>query len=226
MNVCSFGCSFTFGTELFDDGRDLVVPTPSQFTWPALIAKKLGVTYHCQARGGSGNLSIMDRVGRYRSYNPQDFLIINWSFQDRFDYSDPDGMHFDRGSNDYLTARPGELDPVSGFYYRHLHSEYRDKLTNLLYIKSTIDMLTHHGTKFMMTAIDDVMWCQKWHVSPLVLELQEFVRPYIASFEHRNFLDWAQHRGFQITAAGHPLEDAHAAAAELMWDKVTHLLEN
>jgi hypothetical protein len=39
--VISFGDSFTWGTDLCDYSTK----TPSQFTWPSLLAKHLNVTY-------------------------------------------------------------------------------------------------------------------------------------------------------------------------------------
>lgn len=172
-------------------------------------------------------MSIMDRVLARCSKSPREgaVFIINWTFVDRFDYSDPAGRHFDNGDNDYLTARPGNSDPVSKFYFRHMHSEYRDKITNLVYIKTAIDQLTSAGVKFLMTSIDPVLFCQQWYAPPHVVELKDEIRPYIHDFEGRNFLDWSRHRGFEITSAGHPLEEAHHAAADLMLPKIKQILE-
>jgi hypothetical protein len=226
MQITSFGCSLTFGTELADDGSGLPLPTPSKLTWPALIARAVGENYLCRAHGGSGNLLVLDRVLTRCSYWPDEFFIINWTFVDRFDYSDPAGQHFDNGINDYLTARPGESDAVSEFYFRNMHSEYKDKLTNLIYIKTAIDHLIKLESKFLMTAIDPTIFCQRWHAPPHVVKLQNEIRPYIHDFEGRNFLDWSRYRGFEITAAGHPLEESHAAAAELMLPRVQDFLNN
>ena len=224
MRITSFGCSFTLGTELSDDVQDLPQPTASQLTWPALIARSLGADYVCRARGGSGNLSMMDRALSRCCYFPDDVNIINWTFADRFDYSDPGGRHFGNGKADYLTARPGESDPISDFYFRNMHSEYRDKITNLVYIKTVIDQLIGADVKFLMTSIDPTLFCQRWHAPPHLVKLQDAVRPYIHDFEGRNFLDWSRHRGFPITPAGHPLEEAHAAAAELMLPVIESIL--
>lgn len=217
--ISSFGCSLTFGTELADDGCHLEMPTASNLTWPALVAQRLGWHYKCYATGGIGNLCIMDRVLKHSYYNPKDVFVINWTFIDRFDYSDPAGVHFDRGLRDWSTARPSESDQVSEWYYRQVHSEYRDKLTALIYIKTTIDYLKARNISFVMTAIDDLLWCTKWHAPAHVTELQDHVRPHVKDFQGRNFLDWARLQGFEITAAGHPLEAAHAAAAELFLPK-------
>ena len=214
--LASFGCSFIWGTELADHQRHDVLNGYSRLTWPALLAKNLALGYHCLARGGSGNLAIADQVCGWIDKSPHDFVIINWTFLDRFDYSDPQGRHFNSGLGDYSTCRPGNDDAVSEFYFRHLHSEYRDKLMGLMYIKTVIDYLLEKKTPFLMTAMDELLWCQQWHATPLIRKLQQDIRPYVHDFEGRNFLDWSRHRGFRVSGAGHPLEEAHAAAAELM----------
>lgn len=221
MRIASFGCSLTFGSELSDDCGT----GPSKRTWPALVASVLGAEYVCLARGGSGNLLVMDRVSIRRSYCPDDFFIINWTFANRFDYSDPAGWHFHNGINDYLTARPSESDLVSEFYFRHMHSEYRDKITSLISIKITIDYLVSTGTKFLMTSIDPILMCQRWHAPQHVVQLQNAVRPYICEFEGKNFLDWSRYHEHEITKAGHPLDEAHAAAAEIMMPEIKRILE-
>lgn len=218
MTIISFGCSLTFGTDLSDSNFDAAWPTASKMTWPALVSQRLGVDYQTRAQGGIGNLCIADRVARNVHFflDPSRFFIINWTFIDRFDFSHPQGMHFNSGFRDYNTCRPNETDELSEFYYRNFHSEYRDKLVNLMYIKTTIDVLQRHKVKFIMTAIDDLLWCRQWHASPHILELQQEISPYFLDFEGRNFLDWSRHCGFDISDTGHPLEKAHAAAADLM----------
>jgi hypothetical protein len=226
LKIVSFGCSLTFGTELPDTNQDGEFPIPSNLTWPALIAKKLGLSYQTRALGGSGNLSLLDRLLNHLYYAPDDIFIINWTFIDRFDYSDPNGSHFNNGHTDYLTLRPGGSDKTTDFYFRNLHSEFRDKFVNLIYLKSAIDILQTQKSRFLMTAIDDLLWCQRWHAPPHVIDLQNKIQPYISDFQGRNFLDWARHLGFEISSNGHPLQEAHQAAAEIMLPKVQLLLNN
>lgn len=224
MNIASFGCSLTLGTELGDQSYGKFGQLPSNLTWPALVAQRLGLEYRCMAQGGAGNLSIADRALEYRHDHPDDFLIINWTFIDRFDYSDPQGRHFDNGHTDYLTVRPSESDELSAFYYRNLHSEYRDKITNLMQIQSVVQRLIKSGTVFLMTSVDDLLMLRRWHAPARIQELQDEIAPYLTDFQGENFLQWAKHQGFAVTPAGHPKEQAHAAAAELMVPAIDAIL--
>jgi hypothetical protein len=216
QHIVSFGCSFVRGNELSDHRINDVRTGYSRLTWPALLASKCDLGYHSLARGGSGNLATADRVCSWIDRFPNNLVIINWTFVDRFDYSHRLGLHFNSGMIDFDTCLPESNNDVSKFYFRHLHSEYRDKLTSLMYIKTAIDYLLEKKITFLMTAMDDLLWCQQWHATPLVRKLQQDIRPYVHDFEGRNFLDWSRHRKFRIGEAGHPLEEAHAAAAELM----------
>ena len=67
-----------------------------------------------------------------------------------------------------------------------------------------------------MTYIDDLIFETKWHTSPGILELQNYIRPYMTKFENKTFLDWTKEKGFPISETLHPLEEAHQAAFELI----------
>ena len=60
------------------------------------------------------------------------------------------------------------------------------------------------------------MLFRSWHCSPAVLELQDYIRPYMTKFQDKTFLDWTKEKGFPISETLHPLEEAHQAAFELI----------
>lgn len=214
MLLKSFGCSFIFGTDLADSTTEPLPPKPSHNTWPALLAKDLGLSYQCHAHGGSGNLAIMDRVLKHIRADRPDFFVINWTYIDRFDYSDPNGGP--TLTNDWLCLRPGSNNNLDGMYFRDLHSEYRDKLTSLTYIQTTITALQTAGCPFLMTFMDALMFDQRFHINPGIEYLQDLVRPHLHTFEGRDFLEWSRNKGHPISPTNHPLESAHLAAADYL----------
>lgn len=227
MNLRSFGCSFVFGNDLPDDGRDGPYATPSQMTWPARLAQRLEIPYVCLAKGGSGNLSIMDRVLRSVAHAPDDIYIIGWTWIDRFDYSDPGGHHenqYVNGMNDWHTLMPIDTGETAKIYYRDLHSEYRDKLTSLIYINTVIEELERRNIRYVMTYMDPLLICRRWNCSPTIANLQNRVTHHLSDFEGKTFLQWSQDRGHEISATLHPLEQAHAEAAEIMWPSIDAIL--
>lgn len=210
MILKSFGCSFIFGTDLHDDGFGRGYATASIYTWPALLAEKLNLKYDCFAKPGSGNLQILERLLNELSNPEPSFYVIGWSWIDRFDYYNNNPTPWTR----WKTLMPINQDAVAHTYYKHLHNQYKDKLTSLIYIKTAIDTLQQHGHQFIMTYMDDLLFENQWHTNPGVAQLQDYVKPYLKNFEGKSFLEWSKEKGFEISPTLHPLEQAHSAAAD------------
>jgi len=216
MRLKSFGCSFIFGSELSDDGSAGAFATSSRLTWPAHLARHLGRTYECHARPGSGNLQISEWVLNEASQSTvDDLFVISWSWIDRFDYY-PVNPPQPRRSQPWRTIMPVDTDSTAQVYYRDLHSEYRDKFVTLGCIQLVIDILERKGIPFVMTYIDRLMFDQQYNTSPAVQNLQSCINPYMRLFEDQTFLEWSRAHGYPEGAAGHPLEQAHQAAADIM----------
>jgi hypothetical protein len=224
MILKSFGCSFIFGSELADDGENRLYAIGSQLTWPALLAKHLGYNYQTHSRPGSGNLQITERILNQAVNTESALYVIGWTWIDRFDYvsetaskwpTDLSKSEIGWGTG-WKTIMPVDETNVAKAYYRDLHSEYQDKLNILISIRTVIDVLKSKNLPFIMTYIDDLMFNTQWHVSPAVLELQEYIRPYMTTFNNLNFLEWSKKNNYPISKSLHPLEQAHAAAANYM----------
>ncbi len=208
MKLKSFGCSFVFGNDLPDDGRDMRHATPSRMTWPALIARHLGYDYQCLARPGSGNLQIMEKIMNQISDPDPAVFVIGWTWIDRFDYTVE--------KDQWKTIMPIDTDDRAKFYYRDLHSQYRDKLTTLSAINTVIDALEQASIPCIMTYMDDLMFETEWHASPAILTMQQRAKPYMTRFQEQSFLEWSRSQGFEISETWHPLAPAHRAAADLL----------
>ena len=207
MVLKSFGCSFTYGSDLSD--CDIPVWGASQSTWPALLAQDLGYEYQCHARPGSGNLQILERLCNQLAQSTPDLCVIGWTWIDRFDYNNP-------LNDQWQTITPTDADDTANYYYKHLHSQYRDKFTTLTTVKMAIDLLKSKNCPFIITYMDELMFETQWHATPAVIELQNYVRPYLYNFDGDNFLEWSRKKGFPISETLHPLEAAHRAAFELI----------
>lgn len=201
MKVKSFGCSFVYGNELSD-----CVDSPSELTWPALVAKHLGLDYNCHAAPGVGNLFILQSILSQIDCEPA-IYIVNWSWIDRFDY-------LDSYDNRWLTLRPNETGAAARTYYRDLHSQYRDKLTNLIYVQTAVEALIAKQQKFVMTAMDNLLFETEWHCDHVIQRLQNSISSHIKSFDGYSFLDWSRQHCFPESSLWHPLDQAHRAAAD------------
>jgi hypothetical protein len=207
VKIKSFGCSFVFGSELADSGKT----QPSKLTWPALLARHVKSDYECYAVPGSGNLQILEQILNQAAASDSATFVIGWTWIDRFDYY----QSWPRTLS-WKTIMPTDEDNTARMYYRDLHSEYRDKFTNLGYIKLAVDTLTQKQIPFMMTYMDELLFDQRWNTSAAATDLQEYTFPYMTKFENMTFLEWSRKNGYPETQLWHPLEQAHDAAADYL----------
>jgi hypothetical protein len=211
----SFGCSFIFGSDLSDAGM-----LPSKLTWPALIAKKLDLKYECYANPGQGNFKIYCDILANSDCSHDSVYIINWTWIDRFDY-------ISSATEKWNTLRPAQENQLQDFYYRNLHSQLRDMIANASWIVSAAEHLTSLGCPFIMTYMDHNLLTPvdpNWH-NPKYLEIiQQKLQKLLVNFNSLNFLDWSRQQGFDVSESWHPLEDAHAAAAEFWLSKIQSLV--
>lgn len=213
MKLKSFGCSFIFGSDLADIGVNGPYAVGSKLTWPALLANEYGYQYRCYAKPGSGNLQIAERVLNQLIDEQSTLYVINWSWIDRVDYivneSPWPGTKWD-------TIMPGDDSQPARLYYKYLHNQYHNKLTTLINIKLVIDTLKQKGCPFIMTYMDELIFETEWHTTPAIVDLQNYIKPYMTKFENKTFLDFSKEKGFPISETLHPLEAAHQAAFELI----------
>lgn len=210
MKLKSFGCSFIFGSELHDDGYGTLRATPSQHTWPALLARYHGLEYQCLAKPGSGNQRIAESVLNQIESGEPAVYVIGWTWIERFDF-----LYRNRGHWHTITA--WDTDELAEYYYKNIHSQYQDKLNSLLNIGIVLENLQKIGARFLMTYMDDLLFETKFHHSAAMNLLQNQIRPHLHNFDGENFVDWSFHRGYPIGTRGkHPLEQAHQAAFEYM----------
>ena len=219
MKLKSFGCSFIFGSDL----QDTIMSghrEPSDFTWPALAARSLGLDYECYARPGEGNFLIFSNVMNQASMDDPSIFVINWTWIDRFDFVDSVG--------NWETITPGANSKTAQFYYRHLHSQYKDVLSSVYHIYSAILFLAERKIPFVMTNMDYLVLepiDPNWHDPNKYLSLiQRKIKPFLNDFDHKNFLDWSRAHNFEVSPTWHPLENAHAAAAEFMIPAIDAIL--
>ena len=217
MKIKSFGCSFIFGSDLADDGYETQSYTPSKLTWPALIAEQLSLDYECYAMPASGNLQILENVlGQIPSSNSDDLFVIGWTWVDRFDFTDL--------TDSWRTLLPVDREKEAKFYYKHLHSQYRDKLTSCIHIRTAIDALTHAKIPFLMTYMDELIFERAYHTTSALEATQKYIEPWLTNFNGKTFLDWARDNQYPISQNWHPLEAAHSAGAMLMLENIANTM--
>lgn len=225
--IVSFGDSFVFGSELADnsDGRR---------GWIGQAARRLDVDYETLSVPGCGNENIARQILTYFSQHTADdtLAVINWTWGARWDF-------YISGIETWttlgLTCVPSRLAPMVGsheaekildFYKRYPgNSTLWDKWRTLQTIYMTQQFMRSLGVISIQTYMDYEMWDTTWHAPDYIRTLQQLTQPELTNFEGRNFLDWSRDHGYRVTEPGlHPLEAAHAAAADLWVDRYAQAL--
>jgi hypothetical protein len=221
--IVSFGDSFTWGTDLADIGS--VAPMRcSNSTWPALLSKHYNLDYWCRAIGGQSNAGILRWLLIclfQKEINPDDLVIVNWTWIDREDFFDSSlqsldiEQDFDLG---WQTVRNDSNTEMSKIYFSHIHSELRSKYETLKNIQLAITLLQAHKVNFLMTCLDSLTIDTEYFAPEYIRILVDQVANKLVSFENRGFYNWATDHGFPVGKTGHPLEEAHQAAFEYIRD--------
>lgn len=229
--LIAFGDSFTWGTDLLDDigygnyNRSEYLEFKKQFpnstedrtllgyskcTWPSLLSKHLNLSYECLAIPGSSNFSISrEFINVLGSITSDDFVVINWTWVDRWDY-------FDTHDNSWKTLRPSNnKNEVNELYYKYFHSEIWNKFESLKQILLVLNLLKENNINYIMTCVDELINDTQFHNPPYITYIQKQLADDITWFNDMGFYNWSKHNEYAISTHGqHPLEEAHQSAFE------------
>lgn len=214
------GCSFIMGCELGDENSKR---GHSVYTYPALIAKHMDMSYECLAYGGASNTGIANMI---MHHDIQDaILLVQWTYESRigmqtnfnmnsthknganwFDFApghwdfDPD---VDIGSALPQKAMVAGIDKFNNDLYRFAGNDETFLLMADLAMKSTLHHASLHNAKVLFFTASD----------------QLIGRNGCMGFEGKNFLQFAHSHNCDMGPYGHPLHAAHRLAAD-------HILQN
>jgi hypothetical protein len=96
---------------------------------------------------------------------------------------------------------PVDTSDQAQFYYKNLHSQYRDKLTALINIKTVLDALRAVNAKFIITYMDELLFETQWHCTPAVSYLQGSIKDSMTDFDGQTFLEFSRKHNFPISKA-------------------------
>lgn len=141
MRLVFFGDSFTFGQGYPDCKVEPDIPSHSLSNWPTMVVKEFGVEYVNASYPGSSNQEIFYRI-RTHKIEPDDFLVIQWSYPDRDAIISKGDIHrIGYWKNDKINYR----------YFR-THTEHDTYRRGCMTIEHAALWLTYHKHNHIMLA--------------------------------------------------------------------------
>lgn len=231
MIIVAGGDSFIWGSELADSPHGGVGGF-SQQTFPAILAKKSKNDYICAAYPGNANnaISRISLTALKNCNNP--FLIVCWTFPQRAEF---------RFQNKWVSINSWHTveEEFSKSYFKYAgDNEYYEIYSSLkeilftqqycqlnkipyLFLTSNNYFYQHENfnrshDEFIDMLYNNINW-DNWFWFPPGKKTNETNAP-------RGFYQWAVENKYKVGIQGHPLEEAHKDAANLIEEKFNELV--
>jgi len=238
------GDSFTFGSELRDDHNG---KHPSQLTYPALTAKRLGMDYHCTAFGGASNSAIRRlTMNACESHSEIGLVLITWSFLGRYefkfdseweqispwsilddsseikkDFKTEDSVKFAWHVSKLAKDKEKGLYQFAKIFYHYVGTfEYWELYQNLLEIIMMQQYLELRNIPYLFTSVDHALTNVDHFKNDVTLTtLLKQLNPNRWMWFPTNlgFYEWALENKFPFGTT-HPLEESHQEAEKLVYE--------
>ena len=252
MTIVAGGDSFIWGIDL-PDQKHSGLSGHSQLTWPAQLAKDFDQEYVCAAKPGGSNDDVTRRVIEQCELVDNPIVIVQWTFPWRFGFRcvDPIGwFSFDlqvvteqyrdnwTGQEIKRLEQNGVLDFARSFFKSIGTTEYWPVYNTLKEILLLQSYLKSKNIPYLFTAADNCLFenstiktptdiyvkqlydqidFNKWYWFPAGTAANETCSP-------RGFYQWALENKYNVGATGHPLEQAHVDAMQLIKEKFNEMV--
>lgn len=241
------GDSFVWGNELAD-GND----SYSLNTFPALIANRMSLEYHCAAFPGASNNAIRRLTMNACEQNKDvDFVLVSWTFLGRYEFkfdesweqitswsimdtgdeikkyfSKDNSIIFDWHVKKLKKDKESGIHQFAKIFYHYVGSfEYWELYNTLCEIVMLGQYLKLKNIPYLFTTADHSISMTKHFPgdTSLTALLSQIDYTRWASFPiNLGFYDWAKENKFPF-ATTHPLEPAHIAAADILYERIRNI---
>lgn len=204
--LVTHGCSFTYGEELAD---------PSSSSWPALVAKQLGLDLLNLAKPAySNDLILEDLVSTdINKESFQDLVIVGWTSHSRIGLKDRNGWFTTRAN---ARDNHGHRSDINKLLITELDADWlRDRwLRQVLLAQSYLQ--SKHAKYLFLSAFDNLDRLNAKNDLLTKLDSNHFV-----GWPNQQMVDWVYPHA--LGPNRHPLDDGHAAIANAVLGKVYEL---
>lgn len=232
MILVATGDSFVWGSELADSPHG-GYRGYSRNTYSALLAKDHNMNYICHAYPGNANNAISrSAIDAYSLYKDI-FLLVTWTYPQRAEF-----RFGDKWSS--LNSWHSTQEDFSREYFKYVgNNEYYEiysTLKEILYLQNfclvnqipylflAADNTYYQHENYnrsedygLRNLFEQIKW-NNWFWFPPGTQQCETQAP-------RGFCQWATENKYTIGSHGHPLEEAHKDATELIKEKFNELVK-
>lgn len=240
MILYTNGCSFVYGQEL---------QNPTISAWPSILSKKLNVEVKNDALCGSSNERIFRTTNdficnNYKKYKNELFVVIGWSLSDRYELFHQRLLKYIQIMNYNEKIGTTERDSVSELENQIIHNfhnlfksdDYINEQTSLRYIIAIyalcnlfqIPLIMFNSiwpfisSKQLLNIFDKIQNLKKHKFHNFHFYENANL---IQIFQHNNwinetFMDFTVINKFSIGENSHPLEEAHEAWANYLYNYI------
>ena len=241
------GDSFVWGNELADGNTSC-----SLNTFPALIAKRMSLEYHCAAQpGASNNFIRRETMDACEKNSDVEFVLVCWTFLGRYEFKFDES--WEQISSWSIVDNSNEIkkyfqndnpvifdwhvkklarDKVLGIhqfakvFYHYVGSfEYWELYNTLCEMAMLSQYLKLKKIPYLFTTADDTISMTKHFPSEQSLKtlLSQIDFYRWAYFPiDLGFYNWAKENNFPFGTT-HPLESAHMAASDILYERIRNL---
>lgn len=230
MILVAGGDSFIWGSELSDSphgGKDGY----SRKTFTSLLAKD--IEYVCAAYPGNANNAISRMAINACQQHKDVFLFVQWTYPQRYEFRfDDRWVSINSWHTKEKQFSKSYFKYVGNNEYFELYSLFKEivylqnycQINHIPYMFTTSDNSFYNHPNYERrknSELDSLYQLINWNnwffFNPGKKE-NETKQP-------RGFYQWAMENKYNIGVEGHPLEDAHCDAAELMRGKFNELVK-
>ena len=225
MILVAGGDSFVWGSELADSFN-----RHSLSTYPAILAKQAGMDYVCVAHPGNANNAIsrmaIDAICRHTNV----FLLVTWTYPQRTEFRFGNGWE---SVNSWHTTQK----EFSQQFFKHVgDNEYYELYTTLKEIVYLQNFCLARNIPYMFTTADNTFYSHENYArskDDSLINLYNSVDwdkwGWFAGKGNnvsspKGFYQWAAENKYNMGSLGHPLEEAHYDASNLIKDKFNELV--
>ena len=241
------GDSFVWGNELADGNTSY-----SLNTFPALIAKRMSLEYHCAAQPGASNNAIRrETMDACEKNSDVEFVLVCWTFLGRYEFKFDESWEqlsswsivdnsneikkyfqndnpviFDWHVKKLARDKGLGIHQFAKVFYHYVGSfEYWELYNTLCEMVMLSQYLKLKKIPYLFTTADNTMSMTKHFPNEQTLKtlLTQIDFNRWAYFPiDLGFYNWAKENNFSFGTT-HPLESAHIAASDILYERIRNL---